>query len=238
VASKHISKGQKKGRFTKVASSEYRGTCEGCGKGYHGNLWDAHHILPGVSFTQVLEVDQDGYFKDCLNATDYDINKDYSMAGLPKLTAFILYFQQPHLKTPYKRSKEKTVTMQRWGSVKQYDKDKDKPVEFPGNFPVHNPVNYGHTQYNDDVLAKLMSEVFNQLRKKKKKNEHPEPKDLKGQITSVKDYFWSELQERGKGPGCAGKNGVEANLLARYDANNEGWWRPLCMAEVPEPASP
>jgi hypothetical protein len=233
----HISSGEKKGLFTKVESSEYRATCEGCGKGYHGNRWDAHHLLPGVVFTDVKKEDEDGFFQDCLNATDYDINKDYSMAGLPKLTAFILYFQRDPT-MPFDASQEKQVTMLRWGTVKKYKKDRKERIKFPGDFPVHNPVNYGHTQYNKDVLAKLMREVFNKLRKKKKKNEHFKPQDLKGQITSVKDFFWSDLQRRGKGPGCAGKNGIEANLRARYDADNEGWWKPLCMADVPEPASP
>ena len=45
----------------KVESRVYRKTCEGCEntRGYHGNRWDAHHILPGVTRGAVLRLAQE-----------------------------------------------------------------------------------------------------------------------------------------------------------------------------------
>jgi hypothetical protein len=160
------------------------------------------------------------------------------MGGLPKLTAFILFFQ--HTNMPYEEDKEKTVTMQRWKKVKQYayQKKKKVPIVFPGNYPVHNPVNWGHNQYNEDVLDKLDEAVFDKLREKKDKKKHYKAENLKEQITNAKNTSWANLLKRGKMIGCGTNAGIEANLRARYSANNDGWWKPLCMADVDEPASP
>jgi len=139
---------------------------------------------------------------------------------------------------PFNAALEKTTTMKRWKKVEQYDNQKHLKIKYPGDLPVHNPVNWGHTQYNEDVLAKLDGDIFDELRSKKLSNEHFKPEDLKKQITAVKDKFWGDLRGRGALEGMSGKFGIKANMKARYDENNDGWWKPLCMVDVPEPASP
>ncbi len=235
-ASKCTAEDEEEGNFDKEASPVYRAACESCGRGYHGNRWDAHHILPGVVFTRVNEADKTGFIKDCLSVTEYDINASYSMCGLPKLTAFILYFQTTDMK--FDASKEKTVTMKRWGKVAQYANQKGVKIAFPGNFPVHNPVNWGHTEYNNEIYTKLDSEVFDDLKESKDEQAHFDPVDLKRAITEVKDAAWDELVRRGSMEGMTGKFGIEANLRARYQKKNKNWWKPLCMTDVDEPASP
>lgn len=239
----HNPSGEHEGVFEKSSSVEYRQTCKSCDKkseSYHGNRWDAHHILPGVVFSNARSDDPNGFIIECLNATEYDINAAYSLAGMPKLTAFILYFQRDRTMPKFDASKEKTVTMRRWGKVKKYKSQKDIPIAFPGDIPVHNPVNWGHTQYNEDVDEHLTSEIWNALRKKKKKKKaHFKPEDLKDKLTSAKDKFWKKLLKRGKGPGFGEHKGIEANLRHRYDRGSEkGWWQPLCMAKVDMPTSP
>lgn len=230
-------KGQKKGCFVKAESRVYRKTCEGCDKGYHGHRWDAHHILPGVVFTWAQEGDEDSVIVDCLNVTDYDINKAYSMAGLPRLTAHILHYQT--ILPAYQEKKEKQVTMRRWGTVKPYRSQAHlKSPTDPGNFPAHNPCNWGHTRYNKEVLRMLDGRIFDELRRKKKDREHFTPKDLKEQIAAVKDDCWKLLEARAHQEGIPTKKGIKANLMARYDEDNHGWWKPLCMTDVEEPASP
>lgn len=215
-----------KGVYVKSESRDYRKECEGCGRGYHGNRWDAHHILPGVVFGQVT----DPFIHECLRSTDFDINKPYAMGGLPKLTAFILYFQKDKT-VPFISAREQTVTMLRWGTVTQYANQAHKAVEFPGDLPVHNPCNWGHTLYNDEVAARLEDNVWSVLRDMKEEGQHPEPKDISAMLKDEVDFFWNSLIAIGKGPGGGGFSGVEANLRNRYDKAQDGWWKPLCMSE-------
>jgi hypothetical protein len=224
-----------KGVFEKYQSKDYRSECQGCGRGYHGNRWDAHHILPGVVFGQVT----DPFIHECLRSTDFDINKPYAMGGLPKLTAFILYFQKDET-MPFIFDREQTVTMRRWGTVKQYANQATQSIEFPGDLPVHNPCNWGHTDYNDEVAARLEDNIWTTLRAMKEENQHPKPEDVRAMLMDEVAHFWGELVKQGQGPGGGGFSGVEANLRNRYDKASDGWWKPLCMSKkvTKAPASP
>ena len=228
--SEHNPSGQEVGVFTKIDSPAYRKNCEGCGRGYHGNRWDAHHILPGVCFSMIT----DSFVWVCLNATDWDFIASYSMAGLPKLTAFILSLQKDS-SIPYTRALELTVTMRRWGTVSQYDNQKHISIGYPGNFPVHNPCNWGHTIYNENVYKRIEDEIINLLNKKKKKQKHLKPESVRTQIETIMKAFWADLVARGSGPGGGGCVGTKENLQHRYGKAKNGWWKPLCMADLSHP---
>src|SRR6185295_6210158 len=114
---KHFDPKDSIGVFSK--QDTYRATCQGCKRGYHGHRWDAHHILPAVTFTKI----DDDFSVRCLEITDYNINLKPSMGGLPKLTAFILALQSQMPMTAAQRRAELTVTMQRWGNVDPYKID-------------------------------------------------------------------------------------------------------------------
>jgi hypothetical protein len=218
-------KDKKKSVFYKYESEAYRKTCETCNRGYHGNRWDAHHVLPGTVFGQIA----DPFIHECLALTEYDINESYSMAGLPKLTAFILYFQRDRT-VPFQADKEKTVTMRRWGTVEQYQNQAHLPVVFPGDLPVHNPCNWGHTEYNDEVAEYLEANIWDKLVEKKEAEEHVSTEFIKTELHEAQAIFWSRLESIGKEPGGGGFRGVEANLRNRYDKSRDGWWKPLCMS--------
>lgn len=223
---------KKIGVYTKT--KDYRSNCEGCGRGYHGNRWDAHHVLPAVCFTRVT----DYFVRECLDISKYNINEAASMCGLPKLTAFILALQNDR-SIPYDESKEMTVTMRRWRTVKQYKNQSHMKIEFPGDLPVHNPCNWGHTEYNNEVYKHLDKKIFKKLRSKKKKNQHLEPEDIASKLKSACDHFWGKLKGRGSVPGGGGCVGIKENLRNRYDKAQDGWWKPMCMVDLPtEPSSP
>jgi len=213
-------------------TNDYRSNCSGCGRGYHGNRWDAHHVLPAVCFSWVT----DSFVLACLDLSDYDINKAYSMAGLPKLTAFILALQSDS-SIPYQCSHEMTVTMRRWGTVKQYANQACMPIVFPGNFPVHNPCNWGHTEYSKAVTDHLKTEIFKPLSKKKKKNQHFKPEDVAAQLKAAQAKFWGKLAVRGSLPGGGGCMGIYENFKHRYGKAKNGWWKPMCMVDLPSPPS-
>lgn len=215
-------------------SKDYRDQCANCNRGYHGNNWDAHHVLPYTVFGQIT----DPFIHECINATDYDINRPYSMAGLPTLSAFVLYFSEDNT-IPIEKEKEMTVTMRRWETLKQTINQAHKP-EFPGNLPVHTPTNWGHTDYNDDVALYLDQKIWKNLRDLKAKKKHPKPEAVKSLLMKAQAHFWSELQRIGNGPGGGGCVGVEENMRNRYDKAKDGWWKPMCMSEkvTSAPTSP
>jgi hypothetical protein len=222
--------------FTRCERKRYRATCQRCDQGgYHGNRWEAHHVLPVMVFGQIT----DPFIHECLAATPFDINETYAMAGLPKLTAFILYFQRDKT-MPFKRKQEKTVTMRRWRHVDQYTNQAHIPIEFPGDLPVHNPCNWGHLEYSDEVDKRLKKRIWDKLRQMKKQKNHPKPEGIRNMLLAEVRFFWGDWADIGNGPGGGGFSGVEANLRNRYGKAKDGWWKPLCMSRnvTSAPSSP
>jgi hypothetical protein len=211
--SEHFKSDEFIGVFYKT--EDYPKTCKGCGRGYHGNRYDAHHILPAVSFANL----DDDFADRCLKLTDFNINKKYALGGLPKLTAFILFFQDDE-KMPFEKALEQHVTMKRWSTVRQYLKDAHKVIKFPGNYPAHNPVNWGHTQYNKEVTEQMTDQIFDLLKDGKP---HPKPKSVEGQLKTAVKTHWRRLQAIANGPGGGGHVGIKANLKNRYGSAKNGW---------------
>lgn len=207
-------------------SENYREVCRGCGRGYHQYRWDAHHILPAVVFGSIT----DPFIHECLQATDFNINETYALGGLPKLTAFIMYFQRDPNMPKFQKRREKHVTMRRWGKVEPYAIESEVPLTFPGDLPAHNPCNWGHTEYTKEVDTYLKTFVWDPLKNMKKKKKHPTPEQIKALLMEAVKHFWSELVAIGQGLGGGGFSGVEANLRNRYDKAKDGWWKPLCMS--------
>lgn len=216
------------GVYYKYKSKDYRKECKSCDRGYHSHRWEAHHILPGVVFN-----DLQYFIKECLGVTPYNINKPYSIAGLPTLKAFILYFQSDPT-FPINKKEEKLVEMKRWGKIKKHKYMKDIEVKYPGDFPCHNPVSFGHVIYNENVDKDLQKKIWDSLQKKKKMNEHFKPENVYEKLTKVKDDFWEDLKERGEGKGGGNNKGVESNFRNRYSSARNGWWKPMCMADINE----
>jgi len=223
------------GVYYKYTSSSYRKHClNGCKGGFHKQYWQAHHILPGTVFNTID--DPDGFIKKCLGVTDYNINHNYSMAGLPRLRDYILYFKYVENQKP-DSDKEKISVMKKWTKIKKKNKEK---IEYPDDFPVHNPVSFGHVIYNADVKKYLKTEIFDKLEKKTNQGGHFEAEDIKSKLELARDHFWEKnLNKPGAamvgGGGCIG---IKDNFKHRYGKSKNGWWKPMCMAKVrKEPGS-
>jgi len=220
------------GTYYKYSSDDYRKECKkSCCGGYHGHWWEAHHVLPGDVFSGL-----DGFVNSCLGITNYNINKPYSMGGLPQFNAFILYFQdKPTI--PNKKAAEPLKHMRRWGGVDKVKAQKKTPAYCP-KYPVHNPVNFGHVRYTEEVKDHLEDKVWAPLKKKRKKNEHVEPENVRQKLVEAKNKFWDQLKGRKDKPGGGGIVGIEENLKHRFGAAKDGWWQPISMTDVPdEPVS-
>ncbi len=226
--SKHFDPKDSIGTFTK--SDDYRDSCLGCGRGCHGNYWDAHHVLPLVSFTDIT----DDLAIKCLKITDYNINTPTEMAGLPQLKAFILHFQRD--KTfPYQEKLELTTTMRRWGKIEQHEYQKlaKTPIIFPGDFPVHIPTNWGHVFYSEEVTTWVLDKIIAPIKRKYKPPAHPVPENIKAALESANKKFWGDLV-------AIGSAGIETHFRNRYGTTKAFWWKPMCMSAqvLSPPCSP
>jgi hypothetical protein len=219
------------GVYYKYASSDYRKECEkSCCGGYHAHWWEAHHVLPGTVFS-----DLEDFIKQCLGITNYNINKPYSMGGLPQLNAYILYFQKRDVE--YDASKENLKHMERWSTLGRIKAMKKTQVRFP-DYPVHNPVSFGHTLYNEEVDEYLDNKIWDKIREKKENNQHWKPENVRQKLVKTKDRFWNLLKNRKNIPGGGGIIGIKENFENRYGNAKNGWWKPMCMTDVPaEPRS-
>ena len=213
------------GVFYKYASKDYRAQCNGCGKGYHKHRWEAHHVLPGVCFAGLSD-----FVRGCLAVTDYNINKPNSMAGMPTLKAYLLFYR-----TEERKSAENEHQLARWESIQMYAnqvKAYGAAATDPGSFPCHNPVSYGHVVYNEDVSKTLKENVFDPLKKKGDKGEHVDFEQVKSLLQGVADMYWNGLVARGVGPGGGGHVGVRANFANRNGTAASGWWKPMSMVDL------
>lgn len=224
----------KVGVFYKYKSKDYRAQCLGCGKGYHGHRWQAHHVLPGTCFSSV-----DDFVQGCLDVTDYDINKPNSMAGMPTLKAYLMYYR-----TAEPGAAENPTQLARWNSIRTYKSDVERltkaglsaAISDPGTLPCHQPASsYGHIQYNEAVSKSLKESVFDPLKEIGDQDGHVDFENVKSMLQAIADMYWNGLVARGAGPGGGGHVGVRANFVNRNGTAASGWWIPMTMADIPGP---
>ena len=216
------------GMFQKCDSKDYRANCT---KGYRGHRWQAHHVLPGVCFAGLSD-----FVNGCLAVTDYDINKAYSMAGMPSLKAYLLFYRDAE-----PQSAENPDQLARWKLIRTYATDVaafGAAVADPGNIPVHDPSTYGHLVYIDNVHKSLKEIVYDMLKKKGDKGEHVDFEKVKDLLKGITDMYWDDLVERGAGPGGGGHAGVRANFTNRNGSAAGGWWKPMSMADLTTAPTP
>lgn len=223
----------KKGVYSKYTSPQYRKICLSCtNRGFHGVRWQAHHVLPGMCFGGLTS-----FVRACLDVTDYNINETYSMAGMPTLKGFLMYFRSQSTKG--KRGESSATQLKRWHKlIRTYEEDKEKIFVHPGDYPCHQPGSFGHVIYNTNVSKKLKKDIWDKLNKKKAERAHVKPEGIRAQLMKVKTHFWNDLKKRGKGKGGGTHMGVEANFLNRNGTAKSGWWKPMSMATLTTAPTP
>jgi hypothetical protein len=98
--------------------------------------WQKHHILPCTSVrnsiaTAAGEAGKEHLVKALKYFTNWNINQKPNLMGMPTRTAY---------HKAYGKKGGRTV-----------------PLVVPGNLPCHQPTNWGHTNYNDQVDLSLLS---------------------------------------------------------------------------------
>lgn len=220
----------KQGVFEK--SKQYRKICKGCGHGYHDGMWQAHHVLPGVTLqkatieNQVKNTEKADYIENCKWITKWDLNATDNMMGLPTIWDYIL---AERIKNAAGSGAEAIPTSKyRSAMIKVLVKKLASKFAAPENLPAHNPVSWGHVDFNDEVTQYLTTNIWNHLNEKKKEHK-VNPEDIQGALNDASDYFMDELKDRGKRG-----DGTAKEWPRRFNAGNKTWYHPFSMAAKPK----
>ena len=206
--------------------------CKAAKKGYLGPRMEVHHILPQTSIEEsVLECGKDiQYVTDVQYITPWNINSAVNLIGLPHYHAYDLYYQgRARLAAQVQSDKIKDLVS--WfNSFASASRSKWLRAVFnvsPEGYPIHNPVNWGHTVYNSKVKTDLTRQVWHQINDKKKKHEF-DAKTVEGALNDLADVYKGKLEKRGA-------KASQKKWDQRVDRNNDDWHAPFTMADVPNP---
>jgi hypothetical protein len=215
-------------------SPDYRKICLGCGHGYHGGLWQAHHVLPGVALqkatieNQVKNAEKAAYIENCKWITDWNLNENYNMMGLPTIWDYII---AEKIKQAAGSTAEKIrLSDYRSNLIKALVNALGANFIGPKNLPAHNPVSWGHVDFNGEVTDFLKTEIWDHLNENKEEHKI-NPESIKGQLDDAAEHFMSELNERGQRG-----EGTEKEWPRRFDSGNTTWFHPFSMAAKPKSA--
>jgi hypothetical protein len=212
--------------FKKASSDVYRGNTS---SGYRGPGWQGHHVLVADCFklasTEADDSDQAAYIRVCFSFTDWDINKDHNMLGLPVLKSYVLAYKDMD-------GGGKQAGKQEFKHLEKY---LTKPpvlkagveVSAPHNLPCHQPVNWGHIDYTKEVDTELKKRIWKTLKRSDEK--HVSAKVIAGELGPLASEFSGKLTERG----CR-EGGTSLNWRERHNPERENsWFHPFCMSARP-----
>lgn len=219
---------KKKGEINKPIPN-YRKTCT---SGYLGPRCEAHHIIPQTSLERsILDCGKDvKYISKVQYITDWNINKKENMMGLPHYNAYDLYYQGKSRLTIEGDSDQgrKMVAYFNKFKLKSRKKWLSKIQKVsPESHPIHNPVNWGHTDYDDALVDELKQHVWNTISDKKKEHEL-DAENVAAALDAVAEMNYDYLKKRGKGVSLE-------KWERRLDPDDDGWYKPFTMMDVSNP---
>lgn len=234
--SDHIGKGaeSRKGWFAKDGNTpipSYRKECRDNKLGFTGARHEVHHILPQTCIQEsVAESGADAaYLAEVQFITDWNINGKGNLIGLPHYHAYALFYQdEARLKVA--GGSDRAAELARWfntwspGSRMAWLRDLRKNP--PKDLPVHNPVAWGHLEYNDRVLEDLIANVWSPLKGKKREHEL-DATSVAAELDKLASRYKKQLESRGATS--------SALWNRRLDPDDDGWHAPFTMTDVDNP---
>jgi hypothetical protein len=156
------------------------------GKGFRGDYWNSHHVLPCIAVRESLNKflqPKPLYYKRALGRfTKWDINESYNLLGLPNEAAYLKAYGDPAF------------------SKLDFDHPTWKPRMRPSltgapHGPIHLPTSWGHAKYNTDV-RKQLDPIWDDLSVEAKNHRPIKADDMSAAIQDVSDVFCAKLEAR------------------------------------------
>jgi len=243
MASKHVGKGsERKGWFEKGDKNinkpipNYVSSCKKGKRGYLGPRFEAHHIIPQTTIEESIRdsskdsTEKREYIRAVQYITEWNINHHDNMIGLPHYHAYDLYYQgRDKLSIEIGEEQEKKL-------VAWFNKFKDKSRKkwlsqinkiSPEGYPIHNPVDWGHVQYNEEIKQGIKENIWDQINEQQKKHEL-DAKNVAGELNDYAKSICDYLKRRG-----ADTN--KEKWDSRKNRNDNDWYIPFTMTDVPNP---
>jgi len=155
-------------------------------KGFRGDYWNSHHVLPCTSLrqslTQFLKPKQLYYKRALGRFTNWDVNENYNLLGLPNEAAYLKAYGDPGF------------------SKLNFDHPTWKPrmlpkFTAPPHGPIHLPTSWGHPEYNTNV-KKQLDPIWDDLSVEAKNHKPIKATDMKGAVQDVSDVFCGILEAK------------------------------------------
>jgi hypothetical protein len=172
---KHVTLDESKGITLFInRSSSY---AKSCASGYMGNYHNAHHVVPCTSIQRSLKkflsTKEPAYNKALARFTNWDVNAASNLIGLPHRLAYELAFGTTS-QIPVKPQWRMAANL--------------VSAALAPHHPIHLPTNWGHTDYNEDVMTAL-DKVWKTLSVEIKEHEPVKANDLGSRIQAVSNVF-------------------------------------------------
>lgn len=218
-----------------MPTPDYRKSCK---SGFKGAKWDAHHVLPQTSIeTSVgqFKGDKRRYLRDVKYITKWEINKPGNMLGMPQFISYLFYYQakDDELEESNPKIKKAGETARVKGYADTFNKTrkalrqawyKGLSKQSPEGYPIHRPVSWGHTVYNDEVQSDLKTKVWDPLNAQKKKHK-TDAATVASVLNKMSTKYRNKLTKRGGGTSRKKWN-------RRTDKNDNDWYEPFTMTDV------
>jgi hypothetical protein len=183
---------EKKRKLKDIKNSTYR---DSCGTGYQaqGKFMHAHHIVPccsmAASISDYFDSKKPVYRRALYYFTDWDINSGANLVGLPTLSAYEASFRGM-------RRRNINVGRPHWyiKVAKLWQLLAEGDVRSP-KYPIHSPSNFGHTDYNDNVVTAL-NKIWSHLSFQEKNHQPVNANSLAEEIQGISDAYRGSLMAK------------------------------------------
>lgn len=246
--SKHLDrrKAKREGWFQKTKADgkpehkDYKKSCIAGGRGYLGPRHEAHHVLPQTSIeeskTEYVKASEGSkkdaarYVSDVQWITKWNINQPGNMMGLPTFHSYEQYFQMRERLETDGQDPQGVKKLVKWFN-KFAAKTRNRWLQAfesgvsPEKHPIHNPVSWGHAEYNELVKDEILAQVWNRLQIKQRKHEL-DASTVKAQLEDSSGKWCDRLVRRAA-------NATRDQWSKR--GRSDDWYEPFTMADVPDP---
>ena len=201
-------------------------------RGFEGGRSQVHHGVPQVSIdnatSQITDSDKSKYIKNVKWVTPWNINDDPNLIGLPTIWSYMQAAEDvSRLSQTANGIAKLNALAKTLNNLSKSVRDQALAAwhagHTPAGFPIHNPVSWGHTEYNKLVATDVKNEVFDPLKEKLKKHQE-NPETVEAVMNRLSRRWMKRLQNK--------QGATVAKWMIGNRSGSVAWYTPFLMAPV------